>query len=162
MRANPLLQSVQLALQNATQDEAMRHIEEVVDFCIEHENGRVFDDWDRNTVKLMVAYHWAKDTLLVLRDDEGNVKGVFMWYHCNESDDWEFVANWEEDRENSDSIFLAFLFAADSESFKQLTRDFLSKCPEAKEKKLLGMRYRSGFPRRITYTYKLFKKILAI
>jgi len=40
---NPLLQSVQLALQNATQKEALVYIDKVVDFCIEKENGKVLN-----------------------------------------------------------------------------------------------------------------------
>jgi len=40
---NPLLQSVQLALQNAEQKEAIAFIDKVVDFCIKMENGKVLD-----------------------------------------------------------------------------------------------------------------------
>jgi hypothetical protein len=162
MHLNPLLQSVQLALQNATQKDALRLIDEIVEFCIKHENGKVFDEWDEKLIRLMVAYHWAKGTLTTRYDAKGNLKGVFMWYNCNESDGWEFINNWESDREEGDSIFLAFLFAEDKQAFKDLTRDFLRKCPEAMEKKLLGLRYRSEFPKRVTYTNKLFKKILEL
>ncbi len=162
MHLNPLLQSVQLALQNATQQDALRLIDGIVGFCVKHENGKVFDEWDEKLIRLMVAYHWAKGTLTTRYDAKGNLKGVFMWYNCNESDGWEFINNWESDREEGDSIFLAFLFAEDKQAFKDLTRDFLRKCPEAMEKKLLGLRYRSGFPKRVTYTNKLFKKILEL
>ncbi len=41
---NPLLQSVQLALQNATQKESLSYIDKVVEFCIEQENGKVLED----------------------------------------------------------------------------------------------------------------------
>lgn len=40
---NPLLQSVQLALHNGSQADAIELIDKVVDFCIEHENGKVLD-----------------------------------------------------------------------------------------------------------------------
>jgi hypothetical protein len=141
MVLNPLLQSVQIALQNKTQTNAMSMMDEVVRFCEEHENGKVFDGWDH-------------------QDELGAIKGVFMWYNCNEDDGWHFINKWQPDREDGDSIFLAFLFAKDTEAFKDLTLDFLTKCPEALEKKKLGLRYRSGFPKRVTYDNRLFKKIL--
>ena len=160
MVLNPLLQSVQIALQNKTQTNAMSMMDEVVRFCEEHENGKVFDGWDEELIRLMVAYHWAKKTLIVHQDELGAIKGVFMWYNCNEDDGWHFINKWHPDREDGDSIFLAFLFARDTPAFKELTLDFLTKCPEALEKKKLGLRYRSGFPKRVTYDNRLFKKIL--
>ena len=50
---NPLLQSVQIALQNATQIEAIAFIDKVVDFCIEHENGRVLEGWPEELIQLL-------------------------------------------------------------------------------------------------------------
>ena len=159
---NPILQSVQIALQNGTQAEAITEIDKIVDFCIEHENGKVLDGWSRELIQLLVAYHMAKDTLLVERNEEGNVLGLLMWYTCDEDDDWLFIQNWTPDREDGNAVFMAFLFAEDSESFKELTRNFIFKCPEVMHKKLLGIRYRSGAPKRVEYTTKLFNKILAI
>jgi len=135
-------------------------MDEVVQFCKDHENGKVFDGWDEELIRLMVAYHWAKKTLIVHQDELGGIKGVFMWYNCNEEDGWHFINKWHPDREDGDSIFLAFLFAKDTPAFKELTLDFLNRCPEALEKKKLGLRYRSGFPKRVTYDNRLFKKIL--
>ena len=83
-----------------------------------------------------------------------------MWYNCNEDDGWDFINNWESDREDGDSIFLAFLFAEGKDAFKELTQDFLERCPEAMEKKKLGIRPRNGMPTRVTYDNRLFKKIL--
>ena len=77
---NPLLQSVQLALQNARQKEAIDFIDEVVEFCVEHENGKVFDGWEEEMIRLMVAYHWAKQTLIVHHNADETIRGVFMWY----------------------------------------------------------------------------------
>ena len=54
---NILLQSVQVALENRTQKNAILAMDEVVDFCVEHENGKVFDGWDKELIRLMVAYH---------------------------------------------------------------------------------------------------------
>jgi hypothetical protein len=149
---NPLLQSVQLALQNATQKEALVFIDKVVDFCIEKENG----------IQLLVAYHIAKDTFIVEQDEEGKILGVFMWYNCDEDDDWFFVKNWEADKPDGNAIFMAFLFATDNQTFKQMTHNFIIKCPEVMHKKLLGIRYRNSAPTRVVYSTKLFNKILGI
>ena len=160
MSYNRLLQSVQVALENRTQKNAILAMDEVVDFCIQHENGKVFQDWDQELIRLMVAYHWAKQTLIVHYNEDTSVRGVFMWYNCNEDDGWEFINNWEADREDGDSIFLAFLFAEGKDAFKQLTQDFVDKCPEVLTKNKIGLRYRSGFPKRVNYDNRLFKKIL--
>ena len=85
---NPLLQSVQIALQNATQKEAIDFINKVVDFCVEHENGKVFPGWPEELIRLLVGYHMAKDTFIVEQDEEGNITGVGMWYNCDENADW--------------------------------------------------------------------------
>ena len=159
---NPLLQSVQLALQNATQKEALVYIDKVVDFCIEKENGKVLDGWPRDLIQLLVAYHMAKDTFIAEQDAEGNILGVFMWYNCDEDDDWFFIQNWTPDREDGNSIFMAFLFAKDSKSFKKLTRNFLARCPEVTQRKLLGIRQRRGAPTKVVYSIELFNRILRI
>lgn len=159
---NPLLQSVQIALQNAEQKEALAFIDKVVDFCIAMENGKVLDGWPRDLIQLLVAYHMAKDTFIVEQDAEGTILGVFMWYNCDEEDDWLFVQNWEADNPDGDAIFMAFLFAIDTNTFKQLTHNFIIKCPEVMQKKLLGIRYRNSAPTRVVYSTKLFNKILGI
>ena len=159
---NPLLQSVQIALQNAEQKEAIDFIDKVVDFCIAMENGKVLDGWPRDLMKLLVAYHMAKDTFIVEQDEEGTILGVLMWYNCNQDDDWFFVKNWTADDPNGDAIFMAFLFAADNQTFKRMTHDFIIKCPEVMHKKLLGIRHRNGAPARVVYSTKLFNKILGI
>ena len=157
---NPLLQSVQLALHNAEQKEALNQIDKAVNFCIKHENGKVFDGWDKDLIRLMVAYHWAKETLIVHTHDDGTIRGVFMWYNCNKEDGWNFINDWEPDRKNGDSIFLAFIFAEGKDSLKEITKDFLYRCPEALEKNKISLRYKGGFPRRINYDNRLFKKII--
>ena len=160
MAYNRLLQSVQIALENKTQKGALMAMDEVVDFCLAHENGKVFDGWDKELIRLMVGYHWAKKTLIVHYNEDQEVKGVFMWYNCNEDDGWEFINGWEADREDGDSIFLAFIFAEGKDTLKEITKDFLSRCPEALEKNKISLRYRSGFPKRVNYDNRLFKKIL--
>jgi len=157
---NPLLQSVQIALQNATQKEAINFIDRVVDFCVEHENGKVFDGWEEEMIRLMVSYHWAKQTLIVHHNADKTIRGVFMWYNCNKEDGWNFINDWEPDKKDGDSVFLAFIFAEGKDSLKQITKDFLYRCPEALEKNKISLRYKGGFPKRINYSNKLFKKII--
>jgi hypothetical protein len=159
---NPLLQSVQIALQNATQKEAIAFIDKVVDFCIEHENGRVLEGWPEDRMQLLIAYHMAKHTFLFEQDEEGNIQGVFMWYNCNEDDGWPFVQNWEADDPEGNAIFMAFLFAESTDTFKRITQNFIIKCPEVMQKKLLGVRYRNQKPTKVQYTPKLFNRILSI
>lgn len=159
---NPLLQSVQIALQNAEQKEAIDFIDKVVDFCVEHENGKVLAGWPEDRIQLLVAYHLAKDTFISEQDADGNILGIFMWYNCNEDADWNFVQNWEADYTDGNAIFMAFLFANNTETFKKMTNDFISKCPEVMQKKLLGVRYRNQKPTRVEYTPKLFNRILSI
>jgi hypothetical protein len=57
---NPLLQSVQLALHNGAQAEAIELIDKVVDFCIKHENGKVLDGWPRDLIQLLVGLPHGK------------------------------------------------------------------------------------------------------
>ena len=158
---NPLLQSVMIALQGGNQREAMEEIDSIVDFCIQHENGKVFDNWDRDLIRTMVAYHKAKGTMVVTYDED-DITGVFMWYNCNYEDDWNFVLQWEPDREDYDSIFLAFLFAESTQAFKQITYLFLQQSRALSTDHLLGIRHRNGVPTRVEYDQKLFKKILEL
>ena len=51
---NPLLQSVQVALKNNEQKEALNHIDKTVKFCIQHENGKVFDESKKQTYDSIV------------------------------------------------------------------------------------------------------------
>jgi len=159
---NPLLQSVQIALQNAEQKEAIDFIDKVVDFCVEHENGKVLAGWPEELIQLLVGYHMAKDTFIVEQDEEGRIEGLGMWYNCDENADWDFIKTWEPDNKNSNGIFIGFLHATSTELFKKITRRFLEVCPEAMQKKIIMMRHRSGVSKRVESNYKLFNKILAI
>ena len=162
MHLNPLLQSVQLALQSNTQKDALRLIDEIVEFCVKHENGKVLGEAEEDVIRLIVAYHWAKKTLYTKFNESGELEAVFMWYHCDEDDDWNFVTDWEPDKEDGDSIYLAFLYTSSTEAFRDGAKGFLEQCPQALNKKLFGIRRRRGIPRRVNYTQKLFKKILEL
>jgi len=159
---NELLHSSNLALTSGNQPELVTFVESVVDFCIKHENGKVLDGWPRNLIQLLVAYHMAKDTILIDTGEDEEIQGVYMWYNCNEDDDWSFIQSWLPDQKDGDAIFMAFLYAANNEAFKRLTANFILKCPEVTTKKLLGIRHRQGTPTRVTYTPKLFNKILGV
>lgn len=158
---NPLLQSVILALQSGDQKEAIAEIDRVTEFCVKNEDEKVFGGWGRDIIRLLVAYHWAKGTLLV-HETNGEVDGMFMWYRCNESDGWEFIQEWMPDRPDGDSLFLAFLTASSSRSFRELVLNFLATEPAVFTHKLFGSRLRNGKSTRIVYTPKLFQKLLAI
>jgi hypothetical protein len=158
---NPLLQSVILALQSGDQKEAIAEIDRVTEFCVKNEDEKVFGGWGRDIIRLLVAYHWAKGTLLV-HETAGEVDGMFMWYRCNESDDWSFIHEWMPDRPEGDSLFLAFLMASSSRSFRELVLNFLATEPAVFTHKLFGSRLRNGKSTRIVYTPKLFQKLLTI
>jgi hypothetical protein len=158
---NSILQSVILALQTNSQKDAIAQIDRVVKFCLENESDKVFGGWGEDIIKLLVAYHWAKGTLLV-DEENGEIKGMFMWYKCNESDGWEFIHEWKEDRPDGDSIFLAFLCSTSPASFKRLVVNFLNQEPATFTHKLYGSRLRNGVSTRVNYSLKLFKKLLSI
>jgi len=123
---NPLLQSVVASLKAGTQTEAIAQIDRVTKFCMDNESDKVFGGWGEDIIRLLVAYHWAKQTLLVDEED-GEIKGMFMWYKCNESDGWEFIHEWKEDRPDGDAIFLAFLCSVSPASFKRLVNIYSAK-----------------------------------
>jgi len=157
---NPLLQSVQLALQNATQKEALLYIDKLVSFCIEKENGKVLSEWPKELIQLLVAYHIAKNTIIV--EAEGDkIIGLGMWYNCNEDAGLSFIDNWEPDTDG-DAIFIGFLNAIDTKTFKRITERFIEVCPDALHKKIIMLRRKRGIATRIETNHKLFNKILAI
>lgn len=157
---NPVLNSAVAALNSGAQPHFSAYVDGIVDYCIKNENGKVFEDWDRETLRQLVAYHQAKGTLIALADDETNIQGVFMWYNCNSDDQWSFVYNWNEDNRDGDAIFMAFLFASSTAAWKQTLLKFIEREPDCLTKKLLGVRHRKGNPTRVEYTTKLFSKIL--
>lgn len=157
---NAVLNSAVATLNSGKQPHFNAYVDSIVDYCIKNENGKVFQDWDKDTLRQLVAYHQAKGTLIALADDETNIHGVFMWYNCNSDDHWSFVYNWNEDNPNGDAIFMAFLFASNTPAWKQMLLKFIEREPDCLTKKLLGVRHRKGNPTRVEYTTKLFSKIL--
>ena len=159
---NPILQSVQIAIKDGTQVEAIAYIDKLVDFCIANENGRVLPNWSRELIQLLVAYHMAKDTIIVEQDTNDEVEGLVMWYNCDEDADESLINQWEPDKKEGNAIFIGFLNAINTSAFKSMNRKFLALCPEAMHKKIIMMRHRLGVPTRVQSTHKLFTKISTI
>ena len=136
-----------------------KKVKDIVGYCIRKENGKVFDDWDEGVITTMVAYHLAKDTISVIYEDD-EVVGVHMWYNCNYDDGWDFIKNWEEDRKDGDTVFLAFLFADNKKIMKKLAIDLIEKEPSVLTKNLISIRQRHGSPERVEYSLKFLKKLL--
>jgi len=138
-------------------------VHRIAGFCMAHENGKVFGDWPVDTIRRMIAYHAAKRTLYYGLDPAGEVTAVLMWYRCDWEDDWSFVQHWHPDRPEGDSIFMAFLFAADTAAFKRLVISLIWQEPDVLTKRLIGVRYkRNRGPERVEYTPRLFNKILKL
>jgi hypothetical protein len=136
-----------------------KEVEDIVRYCISKENGKVFKDMGKDTIATMVTYHMFKKTISVIYKDK-EVVGVHMWYNCNYEDDWTFVENWEEDKKDGDTIWLAFLFGNSNDVMKELILDFIKKEPDVLTKKLVAIREKQNVPTRIDVSRKYFTKIL--
>tara|TARA_R110002020_G_scaffold231146_7_gene442281 strand:+ start:7723 stop:8190 length:468 start_codon:yes stop_codon:yes gene_type:complete len=136
-----------------------KEIEDIVGYCLRKENGKVFKGMDKDTITTMVTYHMFKKTISVIYEDK-KVVGVHMWYNCDYTDDWTFVENWEEDKKDGDTIWLAFLFGDSNEVMKELILDFIKKEPDVLTKKLVAIREKQNIPTRIDVSRKYFSKIL--
>lgn len=154
------LQAVQ-ALRLGKQVELANFVGEVADFCIANENGRVMNEWSRSQICDLVAYHLAKDTLIIARDD-GKVSGVAMWYHCEPGDGWDFISKWSPDKPDGGALLLAFLFAKTNKALREIGFKFIEMEPEFLVKKLLGIRHRSNKPQDVEYTPAIFTRMLKI
>ena len=136
-----------------------KEVEKIVGYCIKKENGKVFDDWGEDIITTMVTYHMMKKTISVVYDGD-EVVGVHMWYNCNYDDGWDFIKNWEEDKPNGDTVFLAFLFADNKEAMRKLTIDLIEREPDVLTKNIISIRQRNGGPARVEYSLKFLKKLL--
>lgn len=136
-----------------------QEVEDIVGYCLRKENGKVFEGMEEDTITTMVTYHMFKKTISVIYEDK-KVVGVHMWYNCDYTDDWTFVENWEEDKKDGDTIWLAFLFGDSNEVMKELILDFIKKEPDVLTKKLVAIREKRNIPTRIDVSRKYFSKIL--
>ena len=136
-----------------------KEVEKIVGYCIRKENGKVFNGMDKDTITTMITYHLFKKTISVIYEGE-EVVGVHMWYNCDYTDDFSFIENWEEDKKDGDTIWMAFLFAENTNVMKKLIHDFIDKEPDMLTKNLVTIRQRSGYPRRMDVSMKHFSKVL--
>ena len=157
---NELLNQAVAALNDTRNLDLINFVDKVTDYCIENENGKVFDSWDRETLRQLVAYHQFKGTLIVLSNTDREVAGVFMWYNCDKDADWSYVHNWVEDDKNGDAIFMAFLFASSTKAWKEMLINFIKKEPDCLHKQLIGSRHRKGRPTKVYYTQKVLSRVL--
>jgi hypothetical protein len=135
-------------------------VEQIVAYCLLKENGRVFEDWAKEVIESMVTYHIVKKTIITKYDDKGDIIGVLMWYNCDYNDGWDFIKNWEPDKEDGDTVFLAFLFADGVNVMKSIVLDLIAQEPDILTKKIISIRPRGGLPTRVEYSLKFFQKIL--
>ena len=157
---NELLNQAVASLNDTRNLDLINFVDKVTDYCIENENGKVFDSWNKETLRQLVAYHQFKGTLIVLSNTDREVAGVFMWYNCDKDDGWSFVLNWDEDKKEGDSIFMAFLFASSTKAWKEMLINFIKKEPDCLHKQLMGSRHRKGQPTKVYYTQKILSRIL--
>lgn len=161
MKGNPLLISVQVALEKGGQEEAIGFIDKVHEFISSGKYGEVLDNWEPESVRILIGYHMAKGTFICEQDADGEIEGVLMWYNCDNDDTWDMVHNWQMDKPNGDSVFMAFLYAKNNAAFKKVTLGIIAKEPNVLWKKLIGLRMKSGVATKMNYTTKLFSKILS-
>jgi hypothetical protein len=159
---NPLLHQVLTALDRGRQTEALAWIDKLVAFMLEHERGLVFGGkWEPQLVRLLVAYHLAKGTLLVVQGEDGEPAAVLMYYVCNDDDGWEMVTDWQPDRDDGDCIWLAFSVSTGRSALGQLTFQLIGKEPRVLTHKLKAIRckhYRE--PQWYHYDLRLFRRAL--
>mgnify|MGYP003660008170 CR=1 FL=1 len=89
MKGNPLLLSVQVALEKGGQEEAIGFIDRVHEFISSGKYGEVLDDWSPEHVRILIGYHMAKGTFICEEDEDGEIEGVLMWYNCDNDDTWD-------------------------------------------------------------------------
>ena len=64
---NELLNNAVATLNDTRNLEFINFVDKVTDYCIENENGKVFDSWDRETLRQLVAVsNVGKSTYVLL------------------------------------------------------------------------------------------------
>ena len=135
-------------------------VQKITKYCIDRENGKVFRNETEETIQTIVFYHIAKNTIIVEKDEDNNVKGVFMWYNCDYDDGWDFICNWEEDKPEGDTILIAYFFADNIKYIKRGIEKLLQKEPNVLTKKLTGYRLRQFNPQKVDFPNRVFDKFL--
>ena len=71
------------------------------------------------------------------------------------------LTEWEADRPNGDSVFMAFIYASNNKAFKKIVLGMIAKEPNVLWKKLFGLRLKRGVPTKVNYTTKAISKVLS-
>lgn len=160
---NLLLQQVQVALQNKTQKDAFLFVDEVVDFLLKNEKHRaIIAEWSRDMIRLLVSYHWAKETLITIRGKNEELTGVFMYYRLNYNDSEKIIDEWLPDNDEGDSYLAAFCAAENNAALKQIVLLFLKRNPDAIQKRKLALRMKGRLLSVVEYNNKLLKRIFEL
>ena len=122
------------------------------------DNAYVLDHFSSEVVRLLIAYHYLKNTL-IYHTSGGKIDGLLMWYRCNEKWDWDDIVNWTPDDPKGDCYFLAFCWAQ-GPALRALALELINRQPEVIRGKLFGCRERQDGPRIVEYDQRLLVKIL--
>ena len=122
------------------------------------DNAYVLDHFSSEVVRLLIAYHYLKNTL-IYHTSGGKIDGLLMWYRCNEKWDWDDIVNWTPDDPKGDCYFLAFLWAK-GPALRNLALELINRQPEVIRGKLFGCRERQDGPRIVEYDQRLLVRIL--
>ena len=135
---------------------------ELYKYVVFAENGKVFQNFEEETIRTILAHRLHKRRLLFHRDDQGEIDGLAAWYRFDPDWDWAKIRNWEEDIEDGGEIVVAFLFADNKKSLRQMCLRFIAREPDCLRVQLSGIRRRgvNRVPRRVLYTPAIMAKIL--
>tara|TARA_B100000519_G_scaffold157989_1_gene139628 strand:+ start:26 stop:523 length:498 start_codon:yes stop_codon:yes gene_type:complete len=122
------------------------------------ENAYVLDHFEPKVVRLLIACHYLKNTL-IYHTANGKIDGLVMWYRCNDQWDWDDIVNWTPDDPEGNCYFLAFLWAKGN-ALRRMTLELIDRQPEVIRGRLFGCRERQDGPRVVEYDQRLLVKIL--
>ena len=122
--------------------------------------GRVFRGWSREQVKIMLAYHAAKKTLVYYQLFGGQVAGLLTWHRTPPGAGWEWVEQWKEDVPGGD-VLLAHAFADSAMVRRFGCMEFLRRVPDAPNVPVRAYRWKRGEPRLVLYPFKNFIRLLS-
>ncbi len=121
------------------------------------ENREVVHGFDPDVVRLLIAYHYLKGTL-VWHSTEGEIDGLLMWYRCQDWT-WEDIISWRQDDPDGDSFFLAFLWAKPG-GMRDLCLQLIAKAPDVITHRIFGLREKKDGPTLIEWTTKILVRVL--
>tara|TARA_R110000824_G_scaffold40564_6_gene121511 strand:- start:11301 stop:11831 length:531 start_codon:yes stop_codon:yes gene_type:complete len=122
-------------------------------------NMDVLRDWCEESARVLIGWHYLKNTLTYHRDPEGAIDGLLMWYRCTDEWGWKDIQDWKADDPEGDTFFLAFCWAG-AGAMKDLCLELIRRQPEVLTHKLVSIREGRRGPGVVKYTQKLFVKIL--